>query len=163
VFAFWVMLIDVGKGLLAVTVVTHLSLPGPLPSGPQWQAWLPVACGAAAVVGHVFPVWFGFRGGKGAATLLGIVAVLSPWGLVPVLAVWILCLVLTGYVGLSTIFGAAAFPVFVLISGAQPFAPLLIFGVVMALFIVFTHRSNLRRMFAGTESRFRKVMFLRKS
>lgn len=161
-FAFWVMLIDVGKGLLAVTVIAGLALPG-LDAG-QWSPWLAVACGAAAVVGHVWPVWFGFRGGKGAATLVAVVAVLEPLALIPVLGTWAVVLILTGYVGLATILGAAAAAVYaVIVAGGDPANPFFVFALVMALFIAYTHRSNIRRMLDGTEHRFEKARLFRRT
>lgn len=161
-FAFWVMLIDVGKGLLAVTVIAGAALPG-LAAG-DWSAWLPVACGAAAVVGHVWPLWFGFRGGKGAATLVAVVAVLEPLALIPVLGTWIVVLVLTGYVGLATILAATAAAVFgIVVANGDPANPFFVFATVMALFTAYTHRSNIRRMLDGTEHRFEKARIFHRS
>ncbi len=92
-FAAGAVLIDVAKGYLAV----YLSGLGVSP-----VAGLPEACAAAAVVGHVYPLWHGFRGGKGAATLLGSIAALAPWLLGVALAIWLLGMLVSGYVGLST-------------------------------------------------------------
>src|SRR5579871_4691792 len=78
VFALWVMLIDVGKGVLATAVVPGLPLPFSSSAPPLDLGWTAALCGALAVFGHVFPLFFGFRGGKGAATFLGCVAVLMP-------------------------------------------------------------------------------------
>ena len=99
-FAFLVLLIDIGKGILAVYLVARMPMPlhgGEEPLNLRWTAAL---CGTLAVVGHVFPVFYGFRGGKGAATFLGVLAALAPRALVPGLLVFALTLVLTGYVGL---------------------------------------------------------------
>src|SRR5262245_1948808 len=92
-FAFWVMVIDVGKALVAVLLVAPAALPA-LGADALAPAATAYACGAAAVIGHVWPVFFGFRGGKGAATLLGTLAATHAFGLVPVLAVFAVCLVL---------------------------------------------------------------------
>jgi glycerol-3-phosphate acyltransferase PlsY len=161
-FAFWVMVIDVGKAVLATTVVAHATVPGL--DGPAWSgSALALACGAAAVVGHVWPAFYQFRGGKGAATLLGTLAVASPWALVPMLSVFAASLVTTGYVGLSTVLATATLPLFALwqdpagIDGA-----LFAFGVAMTAFIAYTHRSNLARLRAGTENRFEKAMLFRR-
>lgn len=157
-FGISVVLIDVLKGVLAAGLLPWLPFGMPLPAA--LAAWLGVACAVAAVAGHVWPVWFGFRGGKGAATLVGTVAVLAPWGLVPVLLVWLAVLTTTGFVGLATMIAALAFMAFAFL---MPLAvPLQWFGVTMAAFVIFTHRSNIRRLCSGTESRFARVMVFRR-
>ncbi len=159
-FALAVIAIDVGKGVLAAAVLPGLGLFGP--TSPALTNWLPVSCAAAVVIGHVFPLWYGFRGGKGAATLVGVLAVLAPIGLIPVLAVWGLSLMLSGYVGLSTMIAAASFPVYAFFAAGHALAaPLVIFGLVMVAFVVFTHRSNIVRMRRGEENRFHAAMILR--
>ena len=159
-FALGVVLIDVGKALLAVGVLPGLALPGVGFDPAVNSRWLAVACATAVVVGHVYPVWYEFRGGKGAATLIGAVAVLSPAALLPVAVVWLACVVLTGYVGLGTMLGTATLPVFFWL--AEPrLVPLVSFGVVMAAFIAYTHRANIARMRAGNESRARRLWLLR--
>lgn len=156
-FAFWVMLIDVGKGVLAVAVVAHLPLPL-IPDAAFNPAWLAAACGFAVVAGHVWPVFFGFRGGKGMATFLGVLAVVSWPALVTALIAWALVIMLTGYVGLATMIAAVTVPVYALLNFSG--LPLLVFGVAMALFIIYTHRSNIARLRAGNENRFEKAMLL---
>ncbi|RPH60799.1 MAG: glycerol-3-phosphate acyltransferase [Burkholderiales bacterium] len=159
-FALGVVLIDVGKALLAVGVLPGLALPGVGFDPAVNSRWLAVACATAVVVGHVYPVWYEFRGGKGAATLIGAVAVLAPAALLPVAVVWLACVVLTGYVGLGTMLGTATLPVFFWL--AEPrLMSLVSFGVVMAAFIAYTHRANIARMRAGIESRARRLWLLR--
>ncbi len=159
-FALGVVLVDVGKALLAVGWLPLLDLPGIGFDPAVDRDWLQVSCATAVVIGHVYPVWYEFRGGKGAATLIGAVAVLAPAALVPVLAVWLLTVVLTGFVGLGTMLGTATLPVyFALATPGQ--LPLVVFGVAMAAFIVFTHRSNVARMRAGNENRARRLWLLR--
>ena len=158
VFALWVMVIDVGKGVLAAGVLPYLPWMQGSSVSPGWIAAL---CGAAAVVGHVFPVFFRFHGGKGAATFLGVLLMLSWPALLLALVVWALVLMLSGYVSLATILAACSVPVYALLAPGDGFtSPLFWFGVAMALFIVFTHRSNIRRLKAGTENRFTRVMLL---
>ena len=159
-FALGVIVIDVGKALLAVAVLPGLALPLVGLDPAVDRDWLAVCCASAVVAGHVYPVWYEFRGGKGAATLIGAVAVLSPAALVPILLTWLACVVLTGYVGLGTMVATATLPVyFALLRPVSP--PLLVFGIVMAAFVVYTHRSNIERMRAGVENRARRLWLLR--
>lgn len=170
-FAAWVMAIDIGKGALATGLVPLLPL-ALLWNGASYSLTLQMlACGAAAVVGHVYPLWYGFQGGKGAATLLGVLAVAAPWLLPPVLLVFILVLVLTGFVGLSTVLAAASTIAWVWVAKAVGWvatagfgSPLFWFAIAMAVLIAYTHRSNLQRLASGTEHRFEKaLMFKRKA
>ena len=148
-FALCVVIIDVGKGVLAA------SLPGWLQWGASPQSIAPLSCALAAVVGHCYPVWHGFRGGKGAATAVGGILVIQPLALVPMLATWALCLVLTGWVGLSTMLaGVSLVPAMLWLDAPRE---QLAFAIAVALFLVFTHRSNIRAMLAGREYRFERV------
>lgn len=158
-FALPVMLIDIGKGLLAVLAVAPLTLPL-VPEAMFHPGWVAVACGGAAVIGHVWPIWYGFRGGKGMATYLGVLGALAWPVLVVALLVWIVVVTLTGYVSLATMVAAAAVAVYsLLVTG---FGPLFVFGLAMAFFIVYTHRSNVIRLRDGNEYRFEKVMLFRR-
>jgi glycerol-3-phosphate acyltransferase PlsY len=159
-FAFWVALIDVLKGVIAATLVAGWMLPGVAIDPGLPRAWIAPLCGAAAVVGHVYPWWFEMRGGKGAATLLGVYGALAPELVVPAVVVWLLTLTMTGYVGLATVVAAAIAPIYVAVAIDDP--PLLVFCVAMAIFIAYTHRSNLARLRAGTEDRKERVMLWRR-
>ncbi len=168
-FALWVIFIDIGKGIMATRVIAPLSLQGlGLADGSvdgglngiSLREWLPVACGLAAILGHVYPLWYGFRGGKGVATLIGVVFGVEPVLLAVVLAVWLVMVMLFGFVGLASIVAALSIAVFVAITGMQPQAPLLLFGIVVAALVAYTHRSNLARMRAGTEPRARRLWLL---
>ena len=159
-FAFGVVVIDVGKALVAVGLLPGLALPLVGIDPAVDREWLAAACATAVVVGHVYPVWYEFRGGKGAATLIGAVAVLAPAALLPVIVVWLACVMLTGFVGLGTLLGTATLPVY--FSLVEPRSPaLVVFGIVMALFVAFTHRANIQRMRAGNENRARRLWLLR--
>lgn len=155
-FALGVLLFDVGKGILAVLLIGRLAGEG-LPS------WLlphvPLACGLAAAIGHCWPVWHGFRGGKGAGTLFGGYTVLYPWAALIAFGGWVLCLFSTGYVGLSTMVGGFTLlgAMALLGAGAVPLA----LTAVGALLLVWTHRANIERLRKGTESRFEKARLLR--
>lgn len=155
-FALWVMLIDVGKGVLAVSVIAPIGLPL-VPEASFHPQWIAVACGMAAVIGHVWPVFFGFRGGKGVATYVGVLGALAWPALVVALLVFTVVLILTGYVSLGSIVAPAAVAIFLLLTGL---GPLTVFGIGMALFVIYTHRSNVVRLREGTENQFPKVMLL---
>ena len=153
-FALGVVAIDLGKGALAAWLALRFA--------PLGQALDVTAHGyaaaACAVVGHVWPLWHGFRGGKGAATAVGGLLMLWPWSIGVLLPVWMLVLVATGYVGLSTVLAALALPLLAWSTDAEPAR--LWFSLFAALFIAFTHRANLQRLRQGTESRFERARLL---
>lgn len=158
VFAIGVVIIDVGKGFIAAWWIPAMVFGGSAVISDN--GLLVMACGFAAVVGHCFPVWHGFRGGKGAATAVGALIVIEPWLLLPLLITWLVTLLMTGYVGLSTVFAG-----FSLVPSAwwlnEP--ALVIFSAVLALFLLFTHRANMRKLRSGTEYRFERIhIFSRK-
>ena len=153
-FALFVVLIDIGKGFLAAWLFPQFDL-GKLDVNisPEIQM---LSCGFAVVVGHCYPLWHGFRGGKGAATAVGALLLINPLVVVPMITVWLIVLVLTGWVGLATMLAAITMvPAFWWLDGvSNPFW----LGVALAAFIVFTHRSNIRAMLNGSENRFEKIM-----
>ncbi len=159
-FALAVAVIDVGKGVVAVAVVAPLAGFGEPLMGLRWiAAW----CGVAAVVGHIFPFWFDFRGGKGGATAVGALAALSPLALLPVFLVWVGTLVLTGYVGLSTMLAGVAMLLYPLLY--RPVIldlPGVFYGAAAAALIIFAHRSNIRGMIDGVEHQATGAMFWRR-
>ena len=157
-FALWVLLIDVGKGWAASCVIAQLTLAGSAPAGPDpLLAWAAAACGIAVIIGHVYPLWYGFRGGKGVATLAGVVLGLAPSLLIPMLVTWLVSAMLFGFVGLASMVATMSLPVAVATTHMDPTAPLLTFGVCAVVLIVFTHRSNIARMQAGREPRARRL------
>jgi len=160
-FAAWVMLIDIGKGWVATALLPNIALPLVGIDSTISREWLTVACAAGAVLGHVYPVWYGFRGGKGAATLIGVVLGIDPAALAPLLAVWVVVVMLTGFVGLGTMIAVAAFPAYLLIVKEQPSIAYLAFGIAMVAFVCYTHRSNIERMLSGTENRAQRLWLLR--
>ena len=159
-FAAGVVVIDVAKGWLASALLPAAALPGIAVDPTLAREWLALACAAAVVVGHVYPVWFEFRGGKGAATLIGVLLAAAPRAVAPALGVWLAVALATGFVSLSTMCAAAAVPI--LLAWHRPLdVPLLGFTTAMALFVVYTHRTNIARLRAGTESRARRLWLLR--
>jgi glycerol-3-phosphate acyltransferase PlsY len=150
-FALGTVLVDVGKGALATWLAWRY-----LPAGASPAWWY--GCAIAAVVGHCWPLFHGFRGGKGAATLVGGLAVVWPQVLLPALATWLVSLAWGGYVGLATMLAGVSLVLVALVEGAD--ALRLGFAIVASLLLIFTHRSNIARLRAGTESRFERVRFL---
>jgi glycerol-3-phosphate acyltransferase PlsY len=159
-FGFLVLIIDIAKGLFAVWWLPAAALPavGIDPDLPR--EWLTVACGFAVIVGHVYPVWFGFRGGKGAATVVGVIAAMEVRLLVPLIASWLVVLVLWGYVSLATMLSGVALVVAVCILEPNNVS-LLSFCVAVTLFVVYTHRGNIARIRAGQENRVRRLWLFR--
>ena len=153
-FALGTVLVDVGKGALAVAIARWLA-----PLADPRGAWTLLVV-IAAMAGHVWPLFHGFRGGKGAATLVGGLLLAWPVALVPVLSIWLVVLVATGYVGLSTVVSALALPVFAALAPVDPMR----FGLALAIaaLVVFTHRGNLQRLRAGTEPRFERARLFRR-
>ncbi|HEY6124697.1 MAG TPA: glycerol-3-phosphate 1-O-acyltransferase PlsY [Steroidobacteraceae bacterium] len=156
-FATWVIIIDVAKGWIAAALLPGLVLPGIAPSPPELAAWLPPACALAAILGHVFPVWHGFRGGKGVATLVGAFAGIDLLLLVPLFVSWLAVVTVSGYVGLASITASFAIPVYLLLRDGPVMTPVLGFALACAALVVYTHRANVRRMRAGTEPRARRL------
>jgi glycerol-3-phosphate acyltransferase PlsY len=159
-FGLAVLLIDVAKGVFAVLWLPLAALPGIGIDPEVPREWLTVACGFAVIVGHVYPVWFEFRGGKGVASVVGVVAAVDPRLLAPMLISWFVVLLLSGYVGLASMVTACLLIVAVCL--AQPDnLPLLTFCVCVAAFVLYTHRGNIVRMRAGQESRVRRLWLFR--
>jgi glycerol-3-phosphate acyltransferase PlsY len=159
-FGLLVLAVDIAKGLFVVWWLPKAALPavGIDPELPR--AWLTVACGLAVIVGHVYPVWFSFRGGKGVATVVGVIAAVEPRLLVPLLLSWFVVLVLTGYVSLASMLSGV-----VLVAAAHVLepddVPLLSFCAAVTAFVIYTHRGNIARMRAGRESRVRRLWLFR--
>lgn len=153
-------IVDLGKGLLAAGVIASLRL-DTLPAGVEfWQMETVVRllAGLAAVVGHMYPVWAGFKGGKGVNTAGGVLFALTPITMWITLGVFVIVLLSSRYVSLASLSAALAFPSAIAIRryifGIDALDPsLLIFSIFMALGIIIAHRANIRRLVTGTESR----------
>jgi acyl phosphate:glycerol-3-phosphate acyltransferase len=159
-FGFLVLAIDVAKGMVAVWWLPSAALPGIGIDSNVSREWMTAACGFAVIVGHVYPVWFEFRGGKGAATVIGVFAAMDLRLLLPLLLSWIIVLLLSGYVGLATMLSTVVLAVAVVV--VQPNnIPLCTFCAAVAVFVIFTHRSNIVRMRAGKENRVRRLWLFR--
>jgi glycerol-3-phosphate acyltransferase PlsY len=142
------LLLDLGKAYLAVKIAQWLA-PG--------NYDVAVTAAIAAILGHVFPVWLGFRGGKGVASALGVFLALTWPSALSILAVFIVVVLLTRYVSLASIIAAASFPLFGFHFVPQR-TPIVIFGFLfIPILIIVKHHQNIRRLLAGTESRFGKT------
>jgi glycerol-3-phosphate acyltransferase PlsY len=144
-YAIPVALFDIAKGAIPVLFFA------PWASGSELYA---LACGAAAIVGHVFSVFVGFKGGKGVATAAGVMLALTPLALGVAAAVWGLVLLLTGYVSLASIAAAAVLPLAVYLLEPPDTPGLLWLDVVIAAGVIVLHRRNIGRLLNGTENRF---------
>lgn len=160
-FALGVVVVDIGKGVIGAGVVPGLEIPF-VPQDPEVsRTWLTLACAAAAVFGHVWPIYHGFKGGKGAATLIGTLVIVAPKLIIGVLLVWGWVVVMTGYVGLATMTAASALPVWLGFKHLPDNQPLFIYLVVMAAFVIYWHRANIQRMRKGAEHRNIKLMLFK--
>jgi glycerol-3-phosphate acyltransferase PlsY len=144
-YAIPVGLFDIAKGAIPVLVFA------PRVSGSELYA---LACGVAAIVGHVFSVFVGFKGGKGVATAAGVMLALTPLALGVAAAVWGIVLMLTGYVSLASIAAAAVLPLAVYLLEPPDNPELLWMDVVIAAGVIVLHRRNIQRLLKGTENRF---------
>lgn len=143
------LLLDALKGYLAVVIAMHLA-----PSTLHGPSTLAVAAAVAAVLGHVFPVWLGFRGGKGIATALGVFVALVPWVALSALALFILVVATTRLVSLGSILAAVSIPLFALLLVPHRSAALLAGLSFISLVSILKHHANIVRLLHGTENRF---------
>ena len=137
----WVAVLDAGKGAIGVGLASRFSD----------NTWGPAMAGVAAIVGHIYPVWLRFRGGKGVATACGVFSVLTPVAVPPALGVFIVTVWSTRYISAGSVLAALALPSFVYAAGSP--APALAAAFASAALIIFRHRSNLARLRTGTERR----------
>jgi glycerol-3-phosphate acyltransferase PlsY len=133
-----------------------LGVPGSLQDAYWWIA----AAAIAVIVGHIFPVWLRFRGGKGVATGVGVFLTLVPMAVALAALVFIVVVTWTRYVSLGSILAAVTIPVFLLLQNEfirpiEPLAPILVATVVGAVLIVFAHRENIGRLIRGNENKFK--------
>ncbi len=159
-FGLLVLIIDIAKGIVAVWWLPTAVLPGIGIDPEVSRAWLTVACGFAVIIGHVYPVWFEFRGGKGAATVIGVVAAMELRLLLPLLISWFVVLLLSGYVGLATMLSTVILAIAVLVLEPNN-VPLCVLCAAIAAFVIYTHRANIARMRSGKENRVRRAWLFR--
>lgn len=140
-----VVVADVAKGFLPVWLFPILA--------PATFGWT-LAYAAGAILGHMFSIWVGLRGGKGIATSAGAFLALAPWGVVGGLVVWCLVTFPTGYVSVGSIVTAAVLPVLVALTPHAGGHGLVWFAVGLAAVVIWAHRGNIRRLMRGEEHRF---------
>ncbi|MDR3418323.1 MAG: glycerol-3-phosphate 1-O-acyltransferase PlsY [Nevskia sp.] len=159
-FAVGVLAIDIGKGVAAALAIPALPWPWPQSSGVP-VLLLGYLCGLAAALGHCYPAFQKFHGGKGVATLSGVFAALLPWAMPWMVAVFALTVMLSGYVSLASLLGALTAWAWAALHGGAA-SPAGRFALAMLALLVFKHRDNIRRLLAGSEHRFDKAMVLRR-
>ncbi len=145
-----VLLIDVIKGFVAASLPVFLNLAG---AGTAQLTNLQIFAGIFAVTGHIFPVFTGFRGGKGVATIFGVLIALHPLLTISCIGVFLLIFLATGYVSLGSIGAGLAFPIFLFLFFDTPSVFFRIFSVVVAVALIITHRKNISRLLRGEESK----------
>ena len=156
-FALGTILIDIFKGYLPIVLLSFYVDESISLDLAQ------VMFGIAAVLGHVYPIFYNFKGGKGAGTLVGVVLAIFPLSIPIVILIWCLILILTGYVGLSTMCaGLSLVLVTYFMYSNTIFSVFGYFTIGIAVFLIYTHRENIKRMFNGTENQFSKVMIFKK-
>jgi glycerol-3-phosphate acyltransferase PlsY len=156
-FALAVLAIDVGKGVFAAGVLPGLPWPWGGPSQFSHET-LAYCCGAAAALGHCYPAFYAFRGGKGVATLAGVYATVTTAALPWILLAFIAVVIATGYVSLATLIAALVALLHVAcFTNDGLFSPLGAFAGAMTLLVLWKHRENWQRLLRGSEHRFEKA------
>lgn len=148
-----VLVFDLAKGWLAASLPVFLSA---APPGSQQMTALQIACGLAAIIGHVFPVFAGFRGGKGVATTFGMLLALHPLLTLSCAGIFLVVLLISNYVSLSSMAAGIMFPVLLMTVFHTPSLLLKVFSVLIAIALVITHKKNIGRLIRGEEKKFIK-------
>ena len=161
-FAAGVMAIDIIKGFISTKFISTASLPV-FSTTIVNQNLLIILCGVATIIGHVYPIFHGFKGGKGGAAAIGMVYAISWPSISLAILLWMVILIFTGYVGFGTMIGSVSVIYFAHYFKNTINNPYFLpFTVLLSIFIFYTHRSNIQRMISGTENRFEKAMIFRK-
>lgn len=147
-----VFLLDFLKGFVAVTLTEILKYDAYI--NDMWLINIKIIAVFAAVLGHIFPIFAGFRGGKGVATLVGAITGIYPPVVLLCFAVWVVILMMTHYVSLASIVAGCCFPIFTIVSPkVNQSVPFIVFSFVTAVLLLYTHRKNIVRLKNGTESK----------
>jgi acyl phosphate:glycerol-3-phosphate acyltransferase len=145
-----VLLIDIAKGWLATMLPVFFHLAG---SGSALMTNLQLSAGIIAIIGHIFPVFAGFRGGKGVATVFGVFLALQPLLTICVIGVFLTVFFITGIVSVSSMIAGVSFPVFLLAFFDTPSVLFKIFAIIVGVALLVTHRENIRRIWRGEEKK----------
>ena len=145
-----VLLIDLAKGWLATMMPLFLHAAEP---GSAMLTNLQIASGLCAITGHILPLFAGFRGGKGVATMFGVLLALNPLLTIFCMGVFLVVLIITGIVSISSMTAGIAFPIFLLILFDTPSLVFKIFSILVALALIITHRKNIVRLLKGEEKK----------
>ena len=145
-----VMIVDVLKGFAAVTLIRFVQSP---PPGTDQFVNYQLMLGGAAVIGHIFPVFARFRGGKGVATLFGMVLAISPFSTMVCAGVFLITLFLTKYVSLSSILAGFTFPVAVIVIFHTSVTSMVVFSIAVSVLLLLTHQKNIGRLLRKEESK----------
>ena len=154
IFALTVLIIDVYKGYFVVEYIPSLL--------NNDTNTIKALAGIMCILGHAYPLYFKFKGGKGVGTALGVLIAFPK--MLPLIGVafssWIVILIITGYVGLSSILATLSVPILYILTKGTICDELGVSSLIISLFIIFTHRENIKRMINGTENRFEKIMII---
>jgi len=145
-----VLLLDVFKGWTAAMLPVFFNLAG---DGTALITNYQIAAGLAVVIGHIYPVFAGFRGGKGVATIAGVLLAIHPLLTISCFGVFLCVLLISGYVSLSSMIAGITFPVFLFLFFETPSVFFKVFSVAVAIALLFTHRKNISRLLTGEESK----------
>ena len=145
-----VLLMDIAKGFLAVKLVTIF---GNYPQESQQYVNFKLVLGVCGLLGHIFPVYVGFRGGKGVATLLGIISAVHPLAAIVCAGIFSIMLAASSYVSLSSMTAAITYPIIIMFVFHENIATVNIFAMAIAILVLITHQKNIERLLRGTESR----------
>lgn len=146
-----VIIVDVFKGWLAIYLGALFVYSG---FGTEQFIAFQVALGVASVLGHIFPIYVGFKGGKGVATLFGVGLALFPYSVLTVLGVFLAVFIITKMVSVSSILASVSFPIIVIFLFTIPYLPLIILAIAVGVFVPVMHHNNIKRILRGEESKF---------
>ncbi len=149
-----VLIFDIFKGWLAVKYAVIFGI---FPEIPMAFVQLSIVLGIVAIIGHIYPIWAGFKGGKGVATVFGVLLALHPLATLCAAATFLLILFLTKYVSLGSVIAGISFPIWIIFVFSSGNLYLNLFSCLVAVLIIVTHKKNLQRLFQGEE---KKATFL---
>jgi acyl phosphate:glycerol-3-phosphate acyltransferase len=146
-----VLIIDIAKGWVATLLPVIFNA---AQTGSNQMLLIQIACGMAAIVGHVFPLFAGFNGGKGVATTFGVLLALQPWVTLSCAGIFMVVLLTGGYVSLASIIAGIMFPIFIFTLSGSPSVVMKVFSVMIAVALIITHEKNIVRLWHGEEKKF---------